>query len=163
MRFELSLFRDLMENLESSWRRQWHAVVMCSDANMTGCGFTGPFGPREVVSLVGHTSERSRFHHEGSNARDHAFRTAFPEPVDPYVEYLRPPQEDAPDELWMKDPNFPEVPDQYLRLPFEAQRSWEMGTQGRHPCSGVKSAPLGPFAGFSFFPRNFSAALVFGA
>ena len=49
----------------------------------------------------------------GPGARDHAFPTAFPEPVDPHGEHLRPPHEGAPDELWIEDPNSPKVLDQY--------------------------------------------------
>ena len=102
VRFELCLFRDLMVYLESSWSRQWNSMVMSSDAGMTGWGLAGAVWLHEVVFLVEHTSERSRFRRwEGPNARDHAFRTAFPELVDPYAENLRPPQEDAPDELWI--------------------------------------------------------------
>ena len=65
---------------------------LSSEASMAGWGRTGAFWPREVVSSVGHTSERSRFSRwEGPNARDHAFQVAFPEPVDPCTKYLRSP------------------------------------------------------------------------
>ena len=41
VRFELSLFRELMVYLVSRWRSIWNSVVMCSDASMTGWGLTG--------------------------------------------------------------------------------------------------------------------------
>ena len=130
----VELFCDLMVYLEPSWRRQWNSMVMSSDTSMTGWSFIGAFWPLEVVSSVGHTSERPRFRRcEGPNGQDHAFRPAFLEPVDPYTENPRLPQEDAPDELWIEDPNFPEMPDQHLRAhALEAEICWEMGTKGRH-------------------------------
>ena len=116
VRFELSLFRDLMVYLESSRRRQWNSMVMSSDASMTGWGLTGAFWPREIVSSVEHTSERSRFRRcEEPNTRDHAFQAAILEPVDPCTEYLRSLQEDAPNVLWIEDLNFPAVSAQYFR------------------------------------------------
>ena len=116
MRFELSLFRALMECLESRWLRYLNSMVMSSNPSMTGRGLTGVFWPREVVPSVGHTSERSSFRRcEGPITRNHAFQAAFFEPVDPCTECLRSLQEDAPDELWLEDPNFLEVPAQYSR------------------------------------------------
>ena len=107
--FELSLLRDQVVYLDSRWRRQWNSMVLSSEASMAGWGRTGAFWPREVVSSVGHTSERSRFRRcEGPDARDHAFQATFLEPVDPYTKHLRSSQEDAPKELWLGRSEFPQ-------------------------------------------------------
>ena len=159
----VELFCDLMVYLEPSWRRQWNSMVMSSDTNMTGWSFIGAFWPLEVVSSVGHTSERSRFRRcEGPNAQDHAFRAAFLEPVDPYTENPRLPQEDAPDELWIEDPNFPEVPDQHLRPTLWKLKCVGRWVQKEDIFDLLLRALQGPFAGLTLFLRNFGAAIVSG-
>ena len=153
---------DRVVYLDSRCRRQWNSMVLSSEASMAGWGRTGAFWPREVVSSVGHTSERSRFSRwEGPNARDHAFQVAFPEPVDPCTKYLRSPQEDAPKELWLEDPNFRRC-SVFVANALGTKWSRDMGAQGRHPCAGVRSAPQSPLAGLSLFSRNLSGAIVFG-
>ena len=105
---------------------------MSSDASISGWSLAGAFWPREVVSSVGHNSELSRFRRcEGPNARDHVFRTA-----------------DAPDELWIEDPNFPEVLDRYWRPTPWKLKGAGMWAHKEDIRAGVKRAPQSPLASF---------------
>ena len=45
------------------------------------------------------------------------------------------PQEDAANELWLDDPNFPEVLAQYQANALETKRDQDMGAQKGYPCS----------------------------
>ena len=90
---------------------------MSSDTGMTGWGFLGHV--RSCLPWDTPQNDHDSADARGPGARDHAFRTTFPEPVDPHGEHLRPPHEGAPDELWIEDPNSPKVLDQYVQCEWQ--------------------------------------------
>ena len=129
---ELKMFRGLLVLMVQDWWRPWNCCVLQTDARESGWGMAQSFWPKTVVEQVGRLPERARFRSAlGRPARESALAAANlsldgagawrvlddEKNLDPLTSDLL--------SLWELDPDFDEVPWQWLR-----KGAWETVRSG---------------------------------